>query len=75
MARIHLNWSGCRDWLEARAKIAPLRNGATLYGNFADIAGNAAEIRAKLEGAGFLVHDEIPGRFEDARFSLYRGEA
>jgi hypothetical protein len=56
--KIHLNWSGCRDWLAARNKIRPLARGATLHGNFADIEGDAATaaiLRRELIRAGFTV--------------------
>jgi hypothetical protein len=68
MDRIHLNWSGCRDWHQARARLSFLKT--TLFGNFADVRGKAPEIRQALEGVGFTVRDVVPSPYADASFNL-----
>lgn len=69
MARVHLNWSGCRDWHAARARLPFLK--ATLYGNFAYAEGEPSKIKKELEDRGFIVSVETPDRYEDARYILY----
>lgn len=69
MARIHLNWSGCRDWNSARAKLTEFNT--TLYGNFADLTGDATVVKSRLEALGFEVKSQLPARDQDVCYVLY----
>lgn len=78
MAKIHLNWSGCRDWAAARGRLArvlnedkPVEKRVTLYSNFCDCNEHYDDLLGRLREVGFEVHPQIPNRGDDACFVLY----
>lgn len=73
MLTVHLNWTSCDDWHAARTDIRKLY-ASTMYGNFADVVGEPADVRRRLTEAGFTVADDSQklGPFEAARFRISR---
>lgn len=67
--QIHMNWSGCRDWHDARSRVKRA-TGALTFGNFAEATGDIAEVRTALVAAGFVVTDMHPARGYAASFRL-----